>query len=155
VAGGGGSVVCVVVTVGVVGGVVVGGVVVGGVVVGGWVVGGAVVVAAVVGVCVGFTVVVCVDDGVADGDTVLRLVLVPTALAPVGLTEAVTPLPGWLVELDVPTPLLPVAAGGFPPEASKRAMTAATQHAATPAPPAMSRRRVNGEPTGRSESGSG
>ena len=91
---------------------------------------------------------------VADGDTVLRLVLVPPALAPVELTDAVTPLPAWLDELDVAAPP-PVAAGDFPPEASKRMMTAATPHAATPAPPAMSRRRVNGEPTGRPESGSG
>ena len=95
-----------------------------------------------------------VGDGVADGDTVLRLVPVPMVLAPVELTEAVTPLPAWLDELDVPVPLL-LAAGDFPPEASTRAMTAATQHAATPAPPAMSRPRVNGEPTVRPESGSG
>jgi hypothetical protein len=129
-----------------VGGVeVIGGGVVDGVVV---VATGAVVVAGglVVGAFVaGLVVDALVDGAVVDGATVLTLVLVAEAVADVVPRDAVAGDTAWLADPDGPPPWL-VSAGASPPEFSIRAITtAATPHAATPAPPAIMRRRVDGD----------
>ena len=81
----------------------------------------------------------------ADVGTVPTLVLVAGLVPGVGPTEAVAGLTAWLTDPDGPLVLL-VRFGGAPPPLSRRASTAAvTPQTATPAPPAMTRRRVNGE----------
>lgn len=111
----------------------------------GVVVGEAVFVGALVGVVVVAGLVVADRVGLpADVGTVPTLVLVAGLVPAVGPTEAVAGDTAWLTDPDGP-PVLPVSAG-VPPPLSTRASTAAvTPQTATPAPPAMTRRRVNGE----------
>ena len=127
-----------------VGGVVLGGVVLGGVVVGGVVVGALV---------VGWTVVGWTDGGTVVGGTVTTLAPDELGLAEVPVSEAVAGLPTWRADWDG-LPTFPVGVDGGELEVSRSAIIAATQHAATAAPPAMSLLLVNGELAGRSDSGS-
>jgi hypothetical protein len=130
------------------GGVVGVTVLVGGAVVvaGGVFVAGAVVCVAVELLADGLTDVVAVDE-----DTVLTLVPVAGTVADVPPIDAVAGLTAWLTDPEGPPPVLPLSVGGLPPEFSSKAITAAaTPQTATPAPPAMIRRRVNGEASSRS-----
>lgn len=131
-----------------VGGVVVDVTGVGDVIVGNGGGTGAVVVAGglVVGALLaGLVVDACVDGAVVDGATVLTLVLVAEAVADVVPIDAVAGDTAWLADPDGPPPW-PVSAGALPPEFSIRAITtAATPHAARPAPPAIMRFRADGD----------